>query len=68
MLWLIPPEEATEDNLSSTDVSLASTPIASPRSSLEEVRSIMFLFRGLGTFAMAKSRLMWVTWHWCILR
>ena len=27
-----------EDNLSSTDVSLAGTPAASPRSSLEEVR------------------------------
>ncbi len=39
VLWLIPPEEATEENLSSTDVSLHATPTASPRSSsLEEVR------------------------------
>ena len=37
VLWLVPPEEATEDNLSSTDVSLSATPCASPRSSLEEV-------------------------------
>ncbi len=38
VLWMIPPEEATEDNLSSTDVSLAATPIPSPRTSIEEVR------------------------------
>ena len=37
VLWMIPPEEATEDNLSSTDVSLAASPKPSPRSSLEEV-------------------------------
>ena len=35
---MVPPEEATEDNLSSTDVSLAGSPLGSPRSSLKEVR------------------------------
>ena len=43
VLWMIPPEEATEDNLSSTDVSLAATPVASPRSSLEEVRRRLWM-------------------------
>lgn len=56
VLWMIPPEEATEDNLSSTDVSLAATPVASPRPSLEEVRRSLALLYTCCTYCCLASR------------